>query len=95
MFKIKLPKLRFPTWAEVKALFVMPTSVRSAVAGVERQVKSLEGVAAHHLWHAERHTAKADAFRTAARDAAVKSVEAAAEADRAVRVGGNLAALIA
>ena len=95
MFKINFPKLRLPSWSEFWALFLVSTHVGAIVTGIERQAKALEGVMAHQFGLADKHEDDAAASRRAALASAAKASAAVAEASRAARVSGKLAALVA
>ena len=84
---IRFPKLRFPTFAEVLALFHVKLTVDGIVADIRAKVDALEAAALHHQAKANDHFDAADAHEA---QAGAHTGEAIAAAS----VAANLSSLI-
>lgn len=89
------PKLRFPTWGEIVALFHVPSTVSHAIASIEAAARRTEDVIAHNLNLADENRVKAGALAAQATAANLAADNHQEEAARGSRVVGKLRDLIA
>lgn len=87
--------IRIPSWREIFALFRRPKTVAHAVAGIELAATHAESVVGYNGDKAQRERNDAAEARAKAASHDEAAADHQAEADRAVRVAGNLRALIA